>query len=121
MDTSKCLAAPAGPPAYGAPAPYVEEKLPPQPYAYEYGVADDYSKANFKKTETQDAGGNVAGSYTIALPDGRIQTTTYTADHTNGFVADVTYSGNAVFPPAPVGGYPGEAGYKAAPAPGYQA
>ena len=114
-------------PAYGAPAynapvvKYVEEKLAPQPYAYEYGVADDYSNSNFKKSETQDAGGNVAGSFTIALPDGRIQTTTYTADHTNGFVADVTYSGNAVFPPAPVGGYPGEAGYKAAPAPGYHA
>merc|ERR1711892_1399927 len=74
----------AGPPAYGAPAPYhpapvyKEEKLAPQPYAY--GVADDYSKANFKKAETQDAEGKVAGSFTIALPDGRIQTTTYTAD-----------------------------------------
>merc|ERR1712038_1261061 len=81
----------AGPPAYGAPAPYVEEKLPPQPYAYEYGVADDYNKANFKKSETQDGNGVVSGSFVIALPDGRIQTTTYTADHTNGFVADVTY------------------------------
>jgi len=111
------MANPAGPPAYGAPAPYVEEKLPPQPYAYEYGVADDYSKANFRKTETQDAAGNVGGSFTIALPDGRIQTTTYTADHTNGFVAEVTYSGTAVYPPAPPGGYPGEA--QAAPGPGY--
>merc|ERR1711899_708217 len=70
----------AGPPAYGAPAPYhpapayKEEKLPPQPFAYEYGVADDYSKNNFRKTETQDAEGKVAGSFTIALPDGRIQT-----------------------------------------------
>merc|ERR1712127_422744 len=100
-----------------APASYKEEKLSPQPYAYEYGVADDYSKANFKKTETQDAYGNVGGSFTIALPDGRIQTTTYTADHTNGFIAEVTYSGEAVFPPAPAGGYPGEA--HAAPAPGY--
>ena len=110
----------AGPPAYGAPAPYVPEKLPPQPYAYEYGVADDYSHSNFKKTETQDAGGNVAGSFTIALPDGRIQTTTYTADHTNGFVAEVSYSGEAIFPPAPAGGYPGEAksGY-APPVPAY--
>ena len=106
------------PPAYKAPVvKYVEEKLPPQPYAYEYGVADDYSKANFRKTETQDAAGNVGGSFTIALPDGRIQTTTYTADHTNGFVAEVTYSGEAVYPPAPAGGYPGEA--HAAPAPGY--
>merc|ERR1712071_462272 len=101
-----------------APAPYVEEKLPPQPYAYEYGVADDYSKANFRKSETQDAGGNVAGSFTIALPDGRIQTTTYTADHTNGFVAEVTYSGEAVYPPAPAAGYGHAApAYKPAPAP----
>ena len=109
------------PPAYKAPlVKYVEEKLPPQPYAYEYGVADDYSHSNFKKTETQDAGGNVAGSFTIALPDGRIQTTTYTADHTNGFVAEVSYSGEAIFPPAPAGGYPGEAksGY-APPVPAY--
>merc|ERR1712127_72295 len=98
-----------------APAPYVEEKLPPQPYAYEYGVADDYSKANFKKSETQDTYGNVAGSFTVALPDGRIQTTTYTADHTNGFVAEVTYSGQAVYPPEPAGGY----GHAAPVAPGY--
>jgi len=103
-------AAPAGPPAYGS--PYVEEKLPPQPFAYEYGVADDYSKANFKKAETQDAYGNVAGSFTIALPDGRIQTTTYTADHENGFIAEVTYEGTPVYPPEPAGGY----GH---PAPGY--
>merc|ERR1712141_768147 len=79
-----------------APAPVAVVKEVPQPYAYEYGVADDYSKANFRKTETQDAAGNVGGSFTIALPDGRIQTTTYTADHTNGFVAEVTYSGEAV-------------------------
>merc|ERR1711935_27797 len=79
----------AGPPAYGAPAPYAPVvKLPPQPYAYEYGVADDYSKANFKKTETQDA-------------NGRVQTTTYTADHVNGFVAEVTYQGTPVYPPEP--------------------
>eukprot|EP00091_Calanus_sinicus_P006815 TRINITY_DN1757_c0_g1_i5.p1 TRINITY_DN1757_c0_g1~~TRINITY_DN1757_c0_g1_i5.p1 ORF type:complete len:124 (-),score=37.28 TRINITY_DN1757_c0_g1_i5:149-520(-) len=96
-------AAPAGPPAYGPPA--YEEKLPPQPFAYEYGVADDYSKANFKKAETQDAYGNVAGSFTIALPDGRIQTTTYTADHENGFIAEVTYEGTPVYPPEPAGGY----------------
>ena len=89
-----------------APAPvYKQEKLAPQPYAYEYGVADDYSKANFKKAETQDAYGNVAGSFTIALPDGRLQTTTYTATHEAGFVAEVTYSGTAVYPPEPAAGY----------------
>jgi hypothetical protein len=102
-----------------APAPYKPvEKLAPQPYAYEYGVADDYSKANFKKTETQDAEGKVAGSFTIALPDGRIQTTTYTADHYNGFVAEVTYEGTPVYPPEPAGGYghPAPVAYKPAPA-----
>merc|ERR1712002_1204256 len=87
------------------PAKYIEKAEPPQPYAYEYGVADDYSKSNFKKTGTQDAGGNVAGSFTIALPDGRIQTTKYTADHENGFIAEVTYEGTPVYPPEPAGGY----------------
>merc|ERR1711885_115324 len=91
----------------------------PQPYAYEYGVADDYSKANFKKTETQDANGIVAGSFVIALPDGRIQTTTYTADHVNGFVADVTYEGTPVYPPEPKEGY-GHAAPAYAPAPAYK-
>lgn len=93
---------PAGPPppyhapapAY-APAPYgkPEAKLPPQPFAYEYGVKDGYSGADFAKNENQDASGNVAGSYSVHLPDGRIQTVTYTADHYNGYVADVTYEG----------------------------
>merc|ERR1711892_883696 len=79
--------------------------LPPQPYTYQYGVADDYSKANFQKAESQDAGGNVQGEYTIALPDGRIQHTKYTADPVNGYIADVTYEGTPVYPPEPAGGY----------------
>merc|ERR1712212_988863 len=105
MKLISTLALVAAASAQYAPAPVVVAKESPQPDAYEYGVADDYSKANFRKTETQDAAGNVGGSFTIALPDGRIQTTTYTADHTNGFVAEVTYSGEAVYPPAPAGGY----------------
>ena len=95
------------------------EKLPPQPYSYEYGVADDYSKTNFKKTETQDAKGVVTGSFTIALPDGRIQTTSYTADHVNGFVAEVFYSGEPIYPPEPKGGYGHSAPVAFKPAPAY--
>ena len=34
----------------------------------------------------------------IALPDGRIQTTTYRATELGGFVAEVTYQGEAVYP-----------------------
>merc|ERR1711928_147203 len=80
-----------------APQPYDEA---PEPFTYEYGVADDYSGANFRKTESQDDYGNVAGSYTIALPDGRIQTTSYHADNDLGFVADVSYEGTPVYPEA---------------------
>merc|ERR1712158_56579 len=94
-------------PAFHAPAVVVKEA--PEPYTYTYGVADDYSKANFNAAETSDANGVVGGSYSVSLPDGRIQTVTYTADHVNGYVAEVSYSGEAVYPPAPAGGYPGEA------------
>merc|ERR1711936_463781 len=69
------VAAPAGPPApyhpappyapapYHAPAPhpakYVDEA--PKPYAFQYGVADDYSGAKFNALETAD-GKAVSGS-----------------------------------------------------------
>merc|ERR1712106_109396 len=91
-------------PAYHAPAPaykpahYVEEKGAPEPYTYEYAVADDYSKAAFNAGETSDANGVVSGSYSVALPDGRTQNVKYTADHYNGYVADVTYEGVPVYP-----------------------
>merc|ERR1712024_211198 len=80
------------------PAPYKEEKLPPQPFAYQYGVKDDYSGASYQKSETRDQYGVVGGSYTVALPDGRTQIVTYTADHEGGFIADVKYEGAAVYP-----------------------
>merc|ERR1712088_688171 len=107
------VAMPAGPPA-GPPAPYHPAPAPyhapaphhapvydetPKPYAFEYGVADDYSGANFKAAETAD-GKAVTGSYQVNLPDGRVQTVTYTADHYNGFVADVSYEGVPHYPEA---------------------
>merc|ERR1712150_314279 len=107
------------PPAY-KPPPYKEEKLPPQPFAYQYGVKDDYSGASYTKAETQDAYGDVGGSYTVALPDGRTQIVTYTADHEGGFIADVKYEGVAQYPPEPKEGY-GHAppAYHPAPPPKY--
>merc|ERR1712128_416528 len=84
--------------AHVAPASYETEK----PYSYQYGVADDYSNSNFNAAENADAAGNVQGSYTVALPDGRIQTVKYTSDNYNGYVADVSYEGTPVYPPAAV-------------------
>jgi len=99
--------APYHPPApyHPAPAPYHEEKLPPQPFAYEYGGADAYGR-HFAKTETQDEYGVVQGEYRVELPDGRVQIVSYHADHENGFIADVRYEGEAhpepAYKPAPV-------------------
>merc|ERR1712029_923439 len=99
-------------PAY-APAPvvaYKAETYPDEisPYTYTYAVADDYSKANFQAEESSDGAGTAQGSYRVALPDGRIQTVTYTANGYDGYVADVTYEGTAQYPEA--------VPYKAAPA-----
>merc|ERR1712027_159383 len=82
-------------PYHPAPAPYHEEKIPPQPFAYEYGGADEYGR-HFAKTETQDEHGVVKGEYRVELPDGRVQIVSYHADHENGFIADVRYEGEAV-------------------------
>merc|ERR1711890_179776 len=86
------------PVAHAVAAPDLAE---PSPYA----VADDYSKANFQQSESNDGTGAVTGSYSVNLPDGRIQTVTYNANDITGNVAEVTYSGEAVYPPAPAGGY----------------
>ena len=100
-------------PAY-APAPaYVEPVGKDEPYSYQYGVADDYSKANFNAAETADGAGVVTGSYDVALPDGRTQHVKYTSDHINGYVAEVTYEGVPVYPEAKP--------YVPAPAPAYHA
>ena len=107
-------AAPAGPPAPYAPAPAPYHapapaygKAPaydesPKPYAFEYGVADDYSGSKFNAAETSDAK-LTSGTYSVALPDGRLQTVTYTADPYgyNGYVADVKYSGEPIYGKAP--------------------
>merc|ERR1711918_48956 len=91
-------AAPAYAPAPVAykPAPaYKAETYPDEvsPYTFTYAVADDYSKSNFNAEETSDGASNVQGSYTVALPDGRIQHVKYTSDGYDGYVADVTYEG----------------------------
>merc|ERR1712098_932875 len=88
----------------------------PKPYTFEYGVADDYSGANFNAHENAD-GKSVTGSYQVHLPDGRIQTVTYTVDQYNGYVADVSYEGTAQYPEYKPTYKPTPAAYKPTPAP----
>merc|ERR1712105_404422 len=40
------------------------------------------------------------GSYSVALPEGRTQHVSYTANDIEGYVATVTYDGQAVYPEA---------------------
>merc|ERR1739847_170546 len=97
-------------PAYHAPvhdvahpvAHAVAEVYPDEisPYTYNYAVADDYSNSNFNAAETSDGAGNAEGSYSVALPDGRIQHVNYHSDPVNGYVAEVTYDGTAAYPEA---------------------
>merc|ERR1712018_591655 len=91
---------PAPPPAYH-PAPAYKpapEPFEPPKYQYTYGVADDHygSKVDFGHSESRD-GYATKGSYRVALPDGRVQVVSYHADE-NGYFADVTYEGTAVYP-----------------------
>merc|ERR1711970_352795 len=73
----------------------------PPVYAYNYGVNDDYSGAQFSQNEQRD-GYATSGSYTVALPDGRVQTVKYT-DNGDGVTQEVTYEGVAGnYGPAPV-------------------
>merc|ERR1712117_467922 len=70
------------------------------PYTYNYGVADDYSKAAFSQTESNDGTGVVEGSYQVNLPDGRVQTVNYHANDVDGYVAEGSYAGEAQYPEA---------------------
>merc|ERR1712106_398669 len=87
----------AAPVVHAVTAPDLAE---PSPYTYTYAVADDYSKAAFQQAESNDGTGAVSGSYSVNLPDGRIQTVTYNANDLTGNIATVEYSGVAAYPEA---------------------
>merc|ERR1712106_451801 len=83
----------------------------PAVYSYNYAVNDDYTGTSFQANEARE-GVPTSGSYSVALPDGRTQTVTYSvADGYSGYVADVSYSGEAQYPDTPA--------YKPVAAPAY--
>merc|ERR1712018_930297 len=85
------------PASYSSAPTYASE---PANYNYEWTVKDDYSNNNYGQAETRN-GDNTSGSYYVLLPDGRTQTVTYSVDGYGGYVADVTYSGEAKYPETP--------------------
>merc|ERR1712002_1238888 len=88
------LAAPSQP-GYGPPP------SPPK-YEFDYAVKDDYKGLDFGHQEARD-GYNTQGSYFVLLPDGRLQRVTYSVNGDSGFIAEVSYEGEAQYPqPKPV-------------------
>ncbi|XP_068248806.1 cuticle protein 7-like [Palaemon carinicauda] len=110
-------------PSYSAPQPSYEKKEEGMPFDFEYAVRDDYKGLDFDHDSNSD-GKVVNGQYRVLLPDGRTQIVTYTADHHNGYQAEVTYEGEAQYPqpqpynPAP--SYSAPAPSYSAPAPTYE-
>ena len=77
-----------------------EEAALPAHYDFGYSVSDAASGDSKSRQESRN-GDVVTGSYSVADPDGRIRTVTYTADSEHGFQATVTYDGEAGPPAIP--------------------
>ncbi|XP_068210720.1 pro-resilin-like [Palaemon carinicauda] len=65
-------------------------------YSFNWAVSDDSSSNEFGHQETRD-GDYTQGSYYVQLPDGRLQTVKYSVNDDSGYVAEVTYEGEAEF------------------------
>merc|ERR1712083_776689 len=70
----------------------VEQDEVPAQYNFGYSITDSVTGDSKSRQESRD-GDAVTGSYSVADPDGRIRTVTYTADALHGFQATVTYDG----------------------------
>ena len=96
------------------PLPAIHPQRPPNPASYHpqprahytpgaatynfgYQVFDVDSYSNYGHKEARE-GYVTSGEYRVALPDGRTQVVRYTADE-NGYRADVSYEGEAQYPP----------------------
>ncbi|XP_071541350.1 uncharacterized protein [Panulirus ornatus] len=76
--------------------PVYSYKVPPK-YSFNWAIKDDFSNSDFGHEETRD-GDHTRGSYSVLLPDGRLQTVRYYVDGDSGYVAEVSYKGQARYP-----------------------
>ena len=87
-------------------------------YTFDYAVRDNLGN-NYGHQETRD-GYDTQGSYSVQLPDGRLQHVRYYVNGDSGYVAEVSYEGEAQYPaysPAPA--YRPAPAYAYTPAPTY--
>ena len=63
-------------------------------------MKDGPSYNDFGHKESR-SGAHTDGKYFVALPDGRLQTVTYTVDDDSGYIPLVEYIGEAQYPVAP--------------------
>ncbi|KAF2888246.1 hypothetical protein ILUMI_17927 [Ignelater luminosus] len=66
-------------------------------YQFDYGVADHHTGDHHSQKEVRD-GDVVHGEYSLHEPDGTVRIVKYTADHKNGFNAQVIRQGHAQHP-----------------------
>ncbi|XP_045106304.1 pro-resilin-like [Portunus trituberculatus] len=66
-------------------------------YNFQYAVQDSNSRNNYGHEESRQLE-NTNGRYFAQLPDGRLQEVNYRVDGDSGFLAEVTYDGEARFP-----------------------
>ncbi|XP_066948469.1 pro-resilin-like [Macrobrachium rosenbergii] len=66
-------------------------------YNFNWAVNHALSRNDFGHQEARD-GEDTQGSYYVHLPDGRLQKVSFHVDGDDGYIADVTYSGEAQFP-----------------------
>ncbi|XP_071536004.1 cuticle protein 19.8-like [Panulirus ornatus] len=122
------LARPDSTPGYVAPGPHsysspvVYQDTPPQ-YNSQYAVKDDYSGNDFGHQESRD-GYDTQGTYYVQLSDGRLQRVNYYVNGDSGYVAEVSYEGEAQYSayqpaPGPSYGHAPAPSYGHAPAPSY--
>ncbi|XP_043236327.1 pro-resilin-like [Amphibalanus amphitrite] len=72
---------------------------PGMPYSFSWAV-DEPDYGNQYGHEEESDGVVTQGQYRVLLPDGRTQIVTYSVEGDSGFQAQVTYEGEAQFPPA---------------------
>ncbi|KAK4880705.1 hypothetical protein RN001_008851 [Aquatica leii] len=66
-------------------------------YDFKYGVSDEHTHDHHSQHESRD-GDKVHGEYSLHEADGTIRVVKYTADHKNGFNAEVIRKGHAAHP-----------------------